>query len=114
MLTDEMYNIIQKKRNVELECLGVDPSTYFLAVKKLNKDYRFIFKSDEVRVYIFGKDDRPVSPLQIAKLIVELFSVDIKVADRIYSEWARDRVIYHNMIDNQGKYFDWLTVSNPI
>ncbi len=111
MFNDGEYDTLLAKRKVELECLGIDPRVYVLISKKLNKDYIFIYKG--VATYIFDKQDNPIRPEDIKEVLRLVFGLDEILAENVYTEWRRDRVIYHNMMEEPSKYYNWLTLPLP-
>ena len=110
MLTDKDKQTIIRKKKSELLSLGIDPNIYYHISKFFNKSFMFIYKNYEVIVF---RDDEKIFEEDLLEEINIVFNITGPVASLILDEWVRDRIIYHNMMDNQKKYFDYLSLPLP-
>ena len=108
MFNDAEKNLLIKKRYAELECIGIDPVLYFNVVKYLNRCLSFSVKDGIEQIY---QKSKHMYIEDIGTLIMDIFGVDDEYTSLIIVEWKRDRLIYHNMMEKQTKYYDYLTLS---
>lgn len=110
MLSEKEQRLLIKKKKIELNALGIDSIIYYHVDKLLNKECRFIYKNDTPHVF---KDSKEIDDNDLTTLIKQVFSLKSSVAEMIICEWTRDRIIYHNMMENQNKCFDYLSLPLP-
>lgn len=101
--------ILQKKRYVELESLGIDPEIYYLSVSTLN-DYLTIEIGDLGDIQLKTKSvGQQTTFKNAADRLLNILNVPNLLASIIINEYLRDILIRHHLKRNPVENWDLLS-----
>jgi len=112
-MKSDCINILIKKRNIELECLGISPKLYYLVCKFIDRHVRVTIKDNSVFVFrqnIDNNKEKYITAKVISDDIKEAFGVNSSEALLIVNEWLRDSVINLRMSADVTKNWEFISL----
>jgi len=120
MNKDEI-NAIIKKRNIDLEMLGVAPQLYYTACKYIDRVAKVVVKEGDV--YVFSVNgavkknthkNAYITSKQISDNISKVLGINNQLSSLIINEWLRDRVIEYNMGKDINRFWGYLATPSEV
>ena len=101
-------NILQRYRNLELECLGISPKLFGNVTKLINRKATVVIVNEMIAVHHKDKS-KHITAKEIAKDIVEIYGISSRLAMTIVNEWLRDSIIFIKMSEDLDNW-DFITM----
>lgn len=112
-MNNECVKILQKKRNIELESLGIDPQLYGSVIKLINRTTQITIVKERIIVssIIEGKTSK-VSMGTISKDVSSVYGISERLTQLIINEWLRESVIMVNMSKDIINNWEFISLEN--
>jgi len=103
-----------KKRNAELECLGIPPKIYYVACILMDKHVKAVLKDGILYKFVneergkIKSPDKRFNDEKCLKLLMDVLSINENDALNILCEWKREKKINLAMYKNMKKYWKYI------
>ena len=108
-MTGNEENILQKYRNLELECLGISPQLYANVVKLINRKATVVIANDMIAVHQINSS-KHITAKDIAKEIVDVYGITSRLSMTMVNEWLRDSIIFLKMSEDLTNNWEFVTM----
>lgn len=109
-----------KKRNAELECLGIPPKLYYVACNLLDKHVKSVLKDGILYKFIneerlkTSSPDKRFNDEKCLELLEHVLSINKDDAMNILLEYKREKKINLAMYKNMKKYWKYIFLSKTL
>ena len=116
-MNKECIKILQKKRNLELECLGIEPVLYGNVCRFINRTAQVVIKDGAIKILDTNPEREAmrrkfVSINGLSTEIEKTYGIKRRLTQLMINEWLRESVILVNMGKDISNNWEFITFEN--